>query len=117
LQRSAAAEQLGRQADWLLVEGVGGWRVPLDARHDTADLAAALGLPVLLVVGLRLGCLNHARLTVEAIAARGLPLAGWLANPVWVLTTAFLFTLVLDIIILFLLYISRAIFISLRRTA
>jgi dethiobiotin synthetase len=63
-----------------VVEGVGGWRVPLTDAYDTADLARDLGLPVVLVVGLRLGCINHALLTVEAIAARGLTLAGWVAN-------------------------------------
>lgn len=66
--------------DLLIVEGVGGFRVPLGVDRDTADLAVALGLPVILVVGLRLGCINHALLTVEAIAARGLTLAGWVAN-------------------------------------
>ena len=63
-----------------MVEGVGGFRVPLSADGDSADLAVALGLPVILVVGMRLGCINHALLTVEAIAARGLHLAGWVAN-------------------------------------
>ncbi|WP_211471057.1 dethiobiotin synthase [Collimonas humicola] len=72
--------QLAEQADALVVEGVGGFRVPLNEREDTADLAQQLGLPVVLVVGLRLGCINHAMLTVEAIAARGLRLAGWVAN-------------------------------------
>lgn len=67
-------------AEWVVVEGAGGFRVPLDERRDMADLALALELPVLLVVGLRLGCLNHALLTAEAIAARGLRLAGWVAN-------------------------------------
>jgi len=67
-------------AQRVIVEGVGGFRAPLGAEHDTADLAARLGLPVVLVVGLRLGCLNHALLTAEAIAARGLALAGWVAN-------------------------------------
>jgi dethiobiotin synthetase len=66
--------------DAVVVEGIGGFRVPLSARHDTADLARQLELPVILVVGLRLGCLNHALLTAEAIAARGLKLAGWVAN-------------------------------------
>ncbi|MDR2637310.1 MAG: dethiobiotin synthase [Zoogloeaceae bacterium] len=69
---------------FLILEGVGGFRVPLGARDDdsgdSADLAVALGLPVLLVVGLRLGCINHALLTAEAILARGLPFAGWIAN-------------------------------------
>lgn len=66
--------------EWAVVEGVGGWLVPLNARETVADLAAALGLPVVLVVGLRLGCLNHALLTAAAIRARGVPLAGWVAN-------------------------------------
>ncbi|NEX63244.1 dethiobiotin synthase [Noviherbaspirillum galbum] len=68
------------QTDAMVVEGVGGFRVPLGNGKSTADLAQALGLPVVLVVGLRLGCLNHALLTAEAIAARGLTLAGWVAN-------------------------------------
>ncbi|MBI5329023.1 MAG: dethiobiotin synthase [Betaproteobacteria bacterium] len=76
----AALEALQAQADLVLVEGVGGFRVPLSATRDTADLAQALGLPIILVAGMRLGCLNHALLTVEAIAARGLTLAGWVAN-------------------------------------
>jgi dethiobiotin synthetase len=66
--------------DFCVVEGVGGFRVPLDDRHDTADLARGLGLPVLLVVGMRLGCLNHAILTAEAVRAGGLAPAGWIAN-------------------------------------
>ncbi|WP_250450042.1 dethiobiotin synthase [Caballeronia sp. ATUFL_M2_KS44] len=70
------------QADIVVVEGVGGFRVPLDDTHDTADLAVALNLPVVLVVGMRLGCISHALLTVEAIASRGLKLAGWVANRV-----------------------------------
>jgi dethiobiotin synthetase len=71
---------LQTQADVVIVEGVGGFRVPLDDHYDTADLAVDLGLPVILVVGMRLGCINHALLTVEAIRARGLRLAGWIAN-------------------------------------
>jgi dethiobiotin synthetase len=78
----AACARLAAQADLLLVEGVGGFRVPLGANFDTADLAGRLGLPIILVVGLRLGCLNHALLTAEAIAARGLSLAGWIGNRV-----------------------------------
>ncbi|WP_321794157.1 dethiobiotin synthase [Caballeronia sp. J97] len=70
------------KADMVVVEGVGGFRVPLDDAHDTADLAVALNLPVVLVVGMRLGCISHALLTVEAIASRGLKLAGWVANRV-----------------------------------
>ncbi len=75
-----AFERLRTLADMVWVEGVGGFRVPLDEKRDTADLARALALPVILVVGMRLGCLNHALLTAEAIAARGLFLAGWVAN-------------------------------------
>jgi dethiobiotin synthetase len=71
---------LASQATAIVVEGVGGFRVPLGGDGDSADLAVALGLPVVLVVGLRLGCLNHALLTEEAIRARGLALAGWVAN-------------------------------------
>lgn len=77
-----AAEELARRGDFLVVEGVGGFRVPLDERTDSADLARALGLPVVMVVGIRLGCLNHALLTAAAIAASGLPFAGWIANMV-----------------------------------
>ncbi|CCD40871.1 Dethiobiotin synthetase [Candidatus Paraburkholderia kirkii UZHbot1] len=70
------------KADIVVVEGVGGFRVPLDDTHDTADLAVALNLPVVLVVGMRLGCISHALLTVEAIMSRGLTFAGWVANRV-----------------------------------
>jgi dethiobiotin synthetase len=76
----AACDALRAQADAVLVEGAGGFRVPLSASLDGGDLAVALGLPVVLVVGLRLGCLNHALLTAEAIAMRGLTLAGWVGN-------------------------------------
>ena len=69
-------------ADAVVVEGAGGFHVPLSATETGADLAQALSLPVVLVVGLRLGCLNHALLTAEAIRARGLTLAGWVANHV-----------------------------------
>tara|TARA_R110001599_G_scaffold64023_4_gene179524 strand:- start:209950 stop:210705 length:756 start_codon:yes stop_codon:yes gene_type:complete len=69
-------------ADAVVVEGIGGFCVPLNDHVDTADLARQLDLPVIMVVGLRLGCLNHALLTAEAIAARGLQLAGWVANTV-----------------------------------
>lgn len=71
---------LAGQADVLIVEGAGGFLVPLNDDQDGGELARQLGLPVILVVGMRLGCLNHALLTVEAISARGLPLAGWVAN-------------------------------------
>jgi dethiobiotin synthetase len=71
--------RLAALAQIVIVEGVGGFRVPLGA-SDTAEMAKRIGLPVVLVVGMRLGCLNHALLTVESIAARGLRLAGWVAN-------------------------------------
>ncbi|MDD4885733.1 MAG: dethiobiotin synthase [Thiomonas sp.] len=77
-----AARQLALRSDALVVEGVGGFVVPLGADKDTADLAQALGLPVVLVVGLRLGCINHALLTAESVRARGLRLAGWVGNTV-----------------------------------
>lgn len=73
---------LSAQAERVVVEGVGGFRVPLAEDFDTADLAVRLGLPVILVVGLRLGCINHALLTAEAIASRGLSFAGWIGNHV-----------------------------------
>jgi dethiobiotin synthetase len=76
----ATFAQLQALADAVLVEGVGGFCVPLGRTCDAADLAAALQLPVILVVGMRLGCINHALLTQQAIAARGLTLAGWVAN-------------------------------------
>jgi dethiobiotin synthetase len=77
---AAAYARLAAAADVVVVEGAGGWRVPLNEREDMADLAQALGLPVVLVVGLRLGCLNHALLTAESIAGRKLPWAGWVGN-------------------------------------
>lgn len=76
----AAYRMLAAMADHVVVEGAGGFRVPLNDRQDSADLARELGLGVILVVGMRLGCLNHALLTAEAVAARGLTLAGWVAN-------------------------------------
>jgi len=76
----ASYRELAAQADTVIVEGVGGFCVPLNAQQDSADLAAALGLPVILVVGMRLGCLNHALLTLRAIAAQPLECAGWVAN-------------------------------------
>jgi dethiobiotin synthetase len=72
--------QLKRQADIVVVEGVGGFLVPLSAAEDCAHMAQRLALPVVLVVAMRLGCLNHALLSAEAIRARGLQLAGWVAN-------------------------------------
>ena len=75
-----ACDAARQQADLLIIEGVGGFRVPLGADGDSADLAVKLGLPIIFVVGLRLGCINHALLSVEAITARKLPIAGWVAN-------------------------------------
>lgn len=74
--------ELARRADVTIVEGAGGFMVPLNARESIADLAQCLGLPVLLVVGMRLGCLSHALLTAQSIRASGLSLAGWVANHV-----------------------------------
>jgi dethiobiotin synthetase len=71
---------LAQRADAVVVEGAGGFHVPLSDLETGADLAQALALPIVLVVGLRLGCLNHAALTAEAIHGRGLTLAGWVAN-------------------------------------
>ena len=71
---------LEQRADFTLIEGAGGWRVPLSGHAYLSDLAVALKLPVILVVGVRLGCINHALLSAEAIARDGLPLAGWVAN-------------------------------------
>lgn len=78
----AAVRRTAARAEFSIVEGVGGFRVPLSPGWDTADLAVDLQLPLVLVVGLRLGCINHALLTAEAIRARGLRLAGWVANTV-----------------------------------
>ena len=72
--------ELATQAEVVIVEGAGGFLVPLNDTQDSADLAVALGLPVILVVGMRLGCLNHALLTLRAIQACGLQCAGWVAN-------------------------------------
>ncbi|MFN7085136.1 MAG: dethiobiotin synthase [Burkholderiales bacterium] len=77
-----ACRELAAIADTVIVEGAGGFCVPLNARETTADLAQSLGLPLLLVVGMRLGCLNHALLTAQAARARGLVLAGWVANQI-----------------------------------
>ena len=67
-------------ADRVVVEGVGGWLAPLGADIAVADLARSLGLPVVLVVGMRLGCISHALLSLESIRRHGLPVAGWVAN-------------------------------------
>jgi dethiobiotin synthetase len=72
--------RLTERSDVLIVEGAGGWLAPISATGTMADIAESLALPVILVVGMRLGCLNHALLTREAIRARGLPFGGWIAN-------------------------------------
>lgn len=78
---AAACRAAGSGGDYLVVEGAGGWLVPLNDTETLADVAVALRLPVILVVGMRLGCLNHALLSAAAIRADGLALAGWVANP------------------------------------
>ncbi|WP_137937067.1 dethiobiotin synthase [Chitinivorax sp. B] len=77
-----AYDTLTEQADTVLVEGAGGWLAPISDVVDMADLAAFLSLPVIMVVGMRLGCLNHAVLTARAIQASGCQLLGWVANRV-----------------------------------
>jgi dethiobiotin synthetase len=72
--------RLAKHADVLVAEGAGGWLAPISASETMADVAERLALPVIMVVGLRLGCLNHALLTRDGIRARGLPFAGWIAN-------------------------------------
>jgi dethiobiotin synthetase len=76
----AAFDALCAEHDAVVVEGVGGWRVPLAPGLFASDIARAWQLPVILVVGLRLGCLSHALLTAEAIVADGRPLLGWVGN-------------------------------------
>jgi dethiobiotin synthetase len=77
---AAAYGKLSRLAQVVVVEGAGGFLVPVSGRDTMADIAQKLGLPVILVVGMRLGCLNHALLTQDAAGARGLRCAGWVAN-------------------------------------
>ena len=72
---------LMQRPDFAVIEGAGGWRVPLNERETLADVAKQLQTPVILVVGMRLGCINHAILTAEAVQRDGLALAGWVANP------------------------------------
>ncbi|MCF7969843.1 MAG: dethiobiotin synthase [Methylococcaceae bacterium] len=72
-------QQLEKKADIVLVEGVGGWLVPINARQDVADLAQALNLPVIVVVGMRLGCINQAKLTFAAIKQKNVVCKGWIA--------------------------------------
>ncbi|WP_253378074.1 dethiobiotin synthase [unidentified bacterial endosymbiont] len=79
---SAGLRSLESQADWVLVEGAGGWFTPLSDHHTFADWVQAEQLPVILVVGVKLGCINHAMLTAQAVQQAGLRLAGWIANDV-----------------------------------
>lgn len=79
---AALEPAFGHPADLTLIEGAGGWLVPLNAHECFADLACALKIPVILVVGIRLGCLNHALLTAASIRAMGAELGGWVANTV-----------------------------------
>jgi dethiobiotin synthetase len=76
------AARLGARGEWLVAEGAGGWLTPIGPRLHMADVALALGLPVVLVVGMRLGCLNHAALTLREIRRSGLPFAGWVGNQI-----------------------------------
>ncbi|MEN5273898.1 dethiobiotin synthase [Stenotrophomonas lactitubi] len=76
----AAFERLRAQADVVVVEGVGGWLAPLSAQLDQLDLVRALRLPVVLVVGMRLGCVNHARLTAQSLQSSGVDCLGWIGN-------------------------------------
>lgn len=79
---SAGLRELELQADWLLVEGAGGWFTPLSEQHTFADWVREEQLPVILVVGIKLGCINHALLTAQAVQQAGLTLVGWIANDI-----------------------------------
>lgn len=79
---SAGLRSLEERAEWVLVEGAGGWFTPLSQEQTFADWVQAERLPVILVVGVKLGCINHAMLTAQAVQQAGLPLAGWIANDV-----------------------------------
>ncbi|WP_312627239.1 dethiobiotin synthase [Scandinavium sp.] len=79
---SAGLQALSGKADWVLVEGAGGWYTPLSSSYTFADWVQAERLPVILVVGVKLGCINHAVLTAQAITQAGLTLAGWIANDI-----------------------------------
>lgn len=81
-QLSAGLAALRAKAEWVLVEGAGGWYTPLSEQHTFADWVKQERLPVILVVGIKLGCINHALLTAEAVLNAGLPLAGWIANDI-----------------------------------
>ncbi len=75
-----AFSEIKKQTELVCVEGAGGWLVPITMQYDMADLARAMGLPVILVVGIKLGCLNHARLTMQAIESADVECVGWVAN-------------------------------------
>jgi len=75
-----AYDEISKQADWVIVEGVGGWRVPINSKQTVADMALQLKLPVILVVGMRLGCINHALLSMESLKSTGVEIKGWIAN-------------------------------------
>lgn len=75
-------DALAARSDWVIVEGAGGWFAPINTHQTMADLAWALSIPALMVVGLRLGCLNHAQLTRLGIEAQGVTLLGWIASGV-----------------------------------
>ena len=77
---AAHCRQMIKQAEFVVIEGAGGWQVPINPEETMADLAVGIGCPVVLVVGIRLGCINHALLSAEAIQNKGLRLAGWVAN-------------------------------------
>jgi dethiobiotin synthetase len=77
---AAAFERLAQASDLVIVEGAGGWYAPISATETMADIAGKLALPVVLVVGIRLGCLSHALLTREALRSQGMTFAGWIAN-------------------------------------
>ncbi len=77
-----AFDSLSELADIVIVEGAGGYLVPLNCTDSMADLASALNIPIILIVGIKLGCINHTLLTIEAISARKSRLEGWVANPI-----------------------------------
>jgi len=77
-----ALREIEKQSDLVVVEGAGGWLVPLNDQQDVADIAVNMNLPVILVVGLKLGCLNHARLSMQAIQSRGCRVIGWIGSQI-----------------------------------
>jgi len=78
----AAFYEIEKQSELVVVEGAGGWLVPLNEQQDVADIAVHMNLPVILVVGLKLGCINHARLSMQAIQARGCRVMGWVGSQI-----------------------------------